>query len=187
MELTEKHRNLIENIVRKNPRFNGNEDLLDDFCSETFKRFYSIASSFNDIKNQEVYLNKVASTAILEVLRSSGRLRKSKGGYKQIKENQGFPAITYELDEDELIVFDIPDPAPAVEEKIIQEEEIKEIRDIILKIDSRKKDKRYFDIFTLRYLKGLNQAEISSTLGISQGEVSKRITELAQKVNKYFK
>ena len=184
VELTEKHRSLIENIVRNSPRFIGNEDLADDFCSEAFKRAYSAMASFEDIKNFEMYLNKIAKSAILEVLKNSGRLRKSKAGYRRIQEK--FVSSSYQLDADENIAYDIPDPAPSFEERIIQQEEVKTIRDIILQIDSKEKNKRYLDIFILRYLKGLDQAEISYQIGISQGEVSKRITELAKKVNKYL-
>lgn len=186
VELTEKHRNLIENIVKKNPRFVGNEDLADDFCSETFKRAYSIVSSFEEINNFEIYLNKIASSAILDVLKSSGRLRKSKTGYHKIQEKLVSSTSTYEMDENDNVVYAIPDPTPSFEDRIIQQEEVKIIRDIILQIDSKEKSKRYLDIFILRYLKGLNQSEISSEIGISQGETSKRITELARKVNKYL-
>jgi len=186
VELTEKHRNLIENIVKNNPRFIGNEDLADDFCSETFKRAYSIISSFENINNFEIYLNKIASSAILDVLKSSGRLRKSKTGYHKIQEKLVSSTSTYEMDENDNIVYSIQDPTPSFEDRIIQQEEVKIIRDIILQIDSKEKSKRYLDIFILRYLKGLNQLEISSEIGVSQGEISKRITELAKKVNKYI-
>jgi RNA polymerase sigma factor (sigma-70 family) len=187
VELTEKHRSLIENIVRNNPRFTGNEDLVDDFCSETFKRAYSVASSCNSVKNLEIYLNKVASTAILEVLINSGRLRKSKVGYHQIQQKFSSSLISYELDENENIVFDIPDPNPSLEEKIIQQDEAKTVRNVILQIDSKEQHKKYLEIFVLKYLKGLSQSEIAREIGVSQGEVSKRITELAKKVNRYLK
>ena len=33
---------LIEKLVKSNNKFKGNEDLLEDFCSETYKRSYSL-------------------------------------------------------------------------------------------------------------------------------------------------
>lgn len=177
MELTQEHRKLIEGIVRKNPRTSGNEDLFEDFCSETFKRSYTIISTINDVKNLEIYLNKVASSAILGVLKNSGRLRKSRTGYVQ-------QTATISSDnENNEIFFSIPDPAPNVEETIIKQDEIKLIRDLIVKIDKKEKEKKFIDIFYLRYLMGYKQSQISDELGISQGEVSKRLTELAKKIN----
>ncbi|MFH0702594.1 MAG: sigma-70 family RNA polymerase sigma factor [bacterium] len=186
MELAQEYRALIENIIKRNPRFYGNEDLADDFCSETFKRCYSIISSLDNIKNFESYLNKVASSAILDVLKNHGRLRRSKDGYVQVQEVFTSAPGVYAVDDEENLLYDIPDPAVHVEEIIIQQEEIKKIKNIIFRIDSEKKNKKYQDIFILRYLKGLNQSEISSELGISQGEVSKRFAELVKKINEYM-
>ena len=179
MELTQEHRNLIEGIVRKNPRTNGNEDLFEDFCSETFKRSYTIISSINDIKNLEIYLNKVASSAILDVLRTSGRLRKARSGYVQLQQQ----TVSMSNNEPEDILINIPDPSPHIEEKIIKQDEIKIIRDLILQIDKSEKDKKYIDIFYLRYLMGYKQSQIATETGLSQGEVSKRLIELAMKIN----
>ena len=181
MELTQEHRKLIEGIVRKNPRTNGNEDLFEDFCSETFKRSYSIISSINDIKNLEIYLSKIASTAILEVLKTSGRLRKARSGYIQLHEQTVSMSNSNEPND---VLINIPDPAPHVEEKIIKQDEIKIIRDLILQIDEEEKDKKYIDIFYLRYLMGYKQSQIAEEIGISQGEVSKRLIELAKRIDK---
>ncbi|MDD3012202.1 MAG: sigma-70 family RNA polymerase sigma factor [Candidatus Gastranaerophilales bacterium] len=180
MELTQEHRNLIEGIVRKNPRINGNEDLFEDFCSETFKKSYTIISSINDIKNLEIYLNKVASSAILDVLKTSGRLRKARSGYIQI--HQQTVSISNDNEPNDILI-NIPDPTPHIEEKIIKHDEIKLIRDLIVQIDENEKDKRYIDIFYLRYLMGYKQSQIANETGISQGEVSKRLIELAKKIN----
>ena len=178
MELTQEHRKLIEGIVRKNPRMSGNEDLFEDFCSETFKRSYTIISSINDVKNLEMYLNKVASSAILGVLKNSGRLRKSRTGYVQLQE-QNIPVSSDNND----MFINLPDTAISVEESIIKQDEIKLIRDLIVKIDNNEKDKKYIDIFYLRYLMGYKQSQVANEIGISQGEVSKRLIELAKKIN----
>ena len=37
MELVKDYKVLIEKLVKSNPKYSGNEDLLDDFCS---KRLY---------------------------------------------------------------------------------------------------------------------------------------------------
>lgn len=183
MEITQDHRNLIEYIVKNNLRFAGNEDLVEDFCSETFKRSYSIISSVNNIQNLNNYLNKVASSAILEVLKNSGRLRKSNGNYIKIQETPISSINVYDLDEDGDIHFDIPDPSSHVEEEILKQEEIDMIRKIVFSLDEADKSNRYMDIFILRYCKNFKQSEIAKELGISQGEVSKRLITLIRKIN----
>lgn len=178
--LPEQYRPLIEKIIRSNARFSGNEDLLEDFCSETFKRCYKILSTTNSIVNFEAYLHKVANSAILDVLRSSGRLRRLKSGYKKVKTESLAPS--YNTDENFEIIYDIKDPNPGVEENVIKQEEIQLIRKALKDLDLEFKDKRFLKIFQLRYIDGKRQAEIAQTLNISQGEVSKRLIDLAKKV-----
>lgn len=186
LEFTQDHLNLIENVVKRNPRFSGNEDLFDDFCSETCNRSYSLFVSINNVDNLEIYLNKVASSAIINVLKNSGRLKRIKSSYEQIKEVPITVTSVYNTDDNDDILLDIPDPSSNFEEVITQQEEIKLIRNIIYKIDSAEPEKKYFEIFKCRYLTCLKQSEIAVALGISQGEVSKRLSELAYKINDHL-
>jgi RNA polymerase sigma factor (sigma-70 family) len=178
--LPERYRPLIEKIIRNNSRYVGNEDLFEDFCSETFKRCYKILSTDETIVNFEAYLSKVSNSAILDVLRSSGRLRRLKSGYKKVKSETA--SQPYNTDERFNIIFDIEDPTPTVEETLIKEEEVKNIRRALVELDKEYKDKHFMEIFKLRYIENKKQSDIASTLGISQGEVSKRIIELGKKV-----
>ncbi len=186
MEISLEHRQIIEDIIRKNPRLSGNEDLFEDFCSETIKRSLSVFSSINDVNNLEVYLSKISSSAILEVLRSSGRLKRINKKYQKINEMPISPTGVYNINNDGELVYDIPDDSANFEEKIILQEDIQRIRDIIVQIDMREKAKKYRDIYFLRYIKGLKQAEISKELAISQGEVSKRLIDLVSKIKEAY-
>jgi RNA polymerase sigma factor (sigma-70 family) len=188
VELTQKYRYLIENIVKSNIRFSGNEDLFEDFCSETFKRSYLIISSINDIDHIERYLSKVASSAILEVLKSSGRLRRSSSGY--VKTNEVPVAVVapsvvndvYQTDEDGFILYDIPDPAASIEDSVLSKDEANSIVKAVYELNYNELEKRFLEIFTLRYIENLSQNDISKMMGISQGEVSKRLAELIRKI-----
>lgn len=178
--MAEQYRELIEKFIRNNPRFSGNEDLFEDFCSETFKRCYKILSTNTNIVNFEAYLSKIASSAILDVLKTSGRIRKQKSNYVKIHTE----AITnqYTTDENNEIIYDIEDPSPTVEESLIKQEEIRNIRQTLKILDMENQNKQYLTIFKLRYIDEKKQNEIASMLGISQGEVCKRITDLGKKV-----
>lgn len=186
MEITQEHKNLILDVVRKNPRSRGNEDLLEDFCSETLRRSYAIISSSSNIESIQPYINKVATTAILEVLKTSGRIRRTAGSYKQVQEVPANFHNVYGMDDSGLIIHDIPDPAPHIEDVILKKEQVMAVKKIIEDADSRDPAKRYLDLFVLKYIKGIKQADISTELAISQGEVSKRLTELAKIVTESF-
>ena len=186
VDFSQEHLELIENIIKKHPRFRGNEDLFEDFCSETCNRAHSLFTSVNDIENLKLYLNKVASSAILNVLKNSGRLKRTKTSYEKVHE-VSITQTSYNTDEYGNISFDLPDLTLSFEEKIDDQEEIKLIRNIIYKIDLEEPEKKFLEIFKCRYLSSLKQSQIASQLNISQGEVSKRLIELANKVNKYLK
>ena len=86
MELVKDYKTLIEKLVKSNPKYSGNEDLLEDFCSETYQKSYLILQSVSDENSLNSYLKKVVSSAIMDVLRNNGRVVRSTKGYKSIKE-----------------------------------------------------------------------------------------------------
>jgi RNA polymerase sigma factor (sigma-70 family) len=185
VKVAQEHRGLIEKVILSNKRFQGNEDFLEDFCSETFKRSYLIISSVKNVDHIESYLTKVANSAILEVLKTAGRLTKTSDGYQKIRHEVLNISGKQEFCTDE-IIYDIPDPGQNIEEKIIQKETVEQIAEIILVIDSKHREKNYIELFKLRYIKNLSQAGIAQQLELSQGEVSKRLVELTHKINEMY-
>jgi RNA polymerase sigma factor (sigma-70 family) len=185
VETTQEYRGLIEKMILNNRRFSGNEDLLEDFCSETFKRSYLIISSVKNVEHVENYLGKVANSAIMEVLKTSGRLAKTSSGYKKIKQEVIQNQDDFKNYPDE-IIYDIPDPAVNIEEKVINKETVEKIAEIILLIDTKDPEKNYLDIFKLRYIQSKKQTEIAQELDLSQSEISKRLVELTKKINEAY-
>ncbi len=192
MEITQKHQNLIKNIVKSNHRFSGNEDLVEDFCSETIKRSYKLLTTINEVQKIESYLNKVATSAILGVLKDAGRLRRATQGYTQTKEIPvSSVKITakedcYKIDDAGCIFYDIPDPAPSIEDEITQKEELLKIVHFIHELNSEEPDKDFLELFQLRYKENFKQTEIAKKMGLSQGEVSKRLIEMTKKISLKF-
>ena len=86
VELVKEHTALIEKLVKSSPKYKGNEDLLEDFCSETYQKSYLILQSVEDINSLEAYMKKVVSSAIMDVLKNNGRVVRSSKGYSSIKE-----------------------------------------------------------------------------------------------------
>ena len=185
MNLTQDKIDLIGRIIKNDRKYPNNEDLYDDFFNEACRRSNSILSAIEDEATLESYLKRVISTSIINVLKDSGRLRRSKTGYMSTKE------VVYESNKVEEVVTNyskydinygnikIPETP---EEVAIQREVLDLVIQTVKKIDNQAPDKQYLEIYSMRYNKGMIQKEISAELGISQSEVSKRLYALLDKV-----
>lgn len=178
MVITEEYKTLIEKLVASNKRFRGNEDLFEDFCSEALEKCLFVIEKADEISSIQNYLNKIVSTSMIDVLKSSGRLIRSSEGYKNIA--QYSVPLENPLDDGFL---DIKDPTINFVEKITKEETLQEIYNLVKKFDEEYPEQEFGKIFSLKYIQGKKQREIASYLGISQGEVSKRLFDLMQKIS----
>ncbi len=197
MDTINEQRELIEKLVKSNNKFKGNEDLIEDFCSETYKRSYSLFDNVN-IKDIENYIAKVANTAILTVLKQNGRVRRRDNKYVSTHEvlinpvpakiqepeivvKAPEPAVVYEP-----FVYDIADPRDSFEEKVVRKDLLQKIVDIVLIAQKENPSKEFLKIFYLRYIKELKQKDIAKEVNISQAEVSKRLIEILKIVKSHF-
>lgn len=192
MKTVNEQRNLIEKLVKSNNKFRGNEDLLEDFCSETYKRSYSLLDTI-DANSIEAYIAKVVNTAILNVLKENGRVRRRENKYVSTRELliSPVPAKPQNLEVQEAentsaFVYEIADPKDSFEEKIVRKDILQKIVDIVLVAQKNDPAKEYLKIFYLRYVKELKQKEIAQEINISQAEVSKRLVEIAHIVKSHF-
>ncbi len=74
------------------------------------------------------------------------------------------------------------DPIEFCPQKRISEHTVENLVKLIKIIDEKHPTKDYYKIFTLRYIKKLNQTDIARELKISQVELSKRFVELIKLV-----
>ena len=184
MELAQDKINLIEKLIKTNRKFINNEDLYEDFSNETCKRSLPIISTITSDSTLEVYLKKVATTSILNVLKDSGRLRRTHDSYVNTREvpiettSEPYSNVYSEMKvEYEPIDFD-----NGPEDIAIKNEALTFIVNSIQKIDEEEPEKRYYELYNLRYKEGRTQAEIAEELELSQSEVSKRLFKLMQKI-----
>ena len=184
MDLAQDKLELIEKIIRNDRKFSNNEDLFDDFFNETCQRSLGIVSIVTSDAALEAYLKKIATTSILNVLKDSGRLRRTKSGYTPSKEITIDTSNKYEDIEVSYNNFNV---TISPEEIAIQKDTIRQISAIITKIDEEDSNKQYLQIYKLRYDNGMTQKEISEELGLSQSEVSKRLFKLMKKVKESFR
>lgn len=181
MELTQNKIDLISKLIKNDRKYPNNEDLYEDFFNETCKRSVSILNTIESESTLEAYLKRVVTSAIVNVLKDSGRLRRTRAGYMSTKE----VAIenTNNIDYSNIVIdyagVKVPD---SPEEIVIQKEILEFVANTVKRLDGEEPEKNYLHIYTLRYDKGMTQKEISEELGISQSEISKRLYKLMEKV-----
>ena len=79
--------------------------------------------------------------------------------------------------------MEIKDPSVNFVEKITTEETLEEIYRLVVKFNDDYPSENFYKLFYMKYVEGKKQREIADTLGISQGEVSKRLFDLMKKIN----
>lgn len=182
--LTLEKKLLIEKCIKSNRKFQNNEDLYDDFFNETYKSALSLLTSVSSEATIELYLKRVVTSAMINVLKSSGRLRRTSQGY------QATPSVPIDAVVDTYnpefanaqIVFKNVQVEENPEDAFIKREILKSITKILNEIEQKEPEKQYLTLFKLRYEDGLTQNEIAVKLGISQSEVSKKLFRLMSKV-----
>lgn len=182
--LTLEKKLLIEKCIKNNKKFQNNEDLYEDFFNETYKNASALLSSVSSESTMELYLKRVVTSAMINVLKDSGRLRRTSQGY------QATPSVSIDSIMDTYnpeyinarIIFKNVQLEENPEDAFIKREILKSITRILNEIEQKEPDKQYLTLFKLRYEDGLTQNEIALKLGISQSEVSKKLFKLMSKV-----
>ena len=195
MELAQDKIDLIEKIIKSDiypttsdRKFANNEDLYDDFFNETCKRSLLIVKTVTSDVTLEAYLKKIATTSILNVLKSEGRLRRSKSGYmssntvplESIVESSLPDYSKIDINYNAVTIQETP------EDYAVKKEILQLIVNTVYEIDEQDPSKNYLKLYDLRYEKGMTQKEIAEELSLSQSEVSKRLFKLMEKVKQTF-
>ena len=175
------------NYIKTNPRFQGNEDLCEDFLAEATRRTLTVSESVDNIDYIEPYLRKVVNTSILTVLKNSGRVRRGRRDYMSVP-----PAIsgitvggTHErADSDRgnipFSLDSIPDPRANFTEAVANRDLLSQVCKAVAAANSSEPANDYYSLFVKRYVEQKKQSQIASELGISQSEVCKRLYDLVK-------
>lgn len=188
MELEQEKINLIKKLIVSDKKYTSNEDLFDDFFSETYKRSFLIMKTVKNESALESYLKKIATTSIINVLKDSGRVKRTTEGFVPNKETSleellSVPENKYSNVE---INYDIVDVQDGPEEIIIKKEVLQKLADSLAIAHNLNPSQQYMQIYELRYIKGMKQREIAKEMNLSQGEVSKRLLDLMNEVKAIF-
>lgn len=185
MELAQEHLDLIKKIIKSDKKFKNNEDLFDDFFNETCNRSLSIVETMDDSDVLEAYLRKIASTAIVVVLKNMGRVRRT---HQQYVNNDKEVQQHVEQNESTLQPFNVDynfiNIKTNPEQIAVEKELLQSVYDSVVITHSQNIEKQYLQLYELRYVEGKKQAEIAREMNISQSQVSKRLFELMEAVKK---
>lgn len=189
LDLAQDKIELIEKIIKNDRKFENNEDLFDDFVNETCKRSLSVIKTISSEDTLEIYLRKVAATSIINVLKNSGRLRRTRQGFIPAKEvsldavSEVFKPIDYSDINIEYKQFKIQETP---EDVVIKKEILQKVIEYVYSIHNSDTSKKYLEIYLLRYEQGYTQKEIARELNLSQSEVSKRLFKLMDRIKMAF-
>lgn len=192
MEFTQDKIDLIERIIKNDRKFANNEDLYDDFFNETCKRSLNIVKTITSDATLEAYLKKIANTSILNVLKDSGRLRRTKEGFTPTKEvsieqlQNEHNSNTGNIYANTKIIYEPVNIKETPEDILLKKEILQHVLTSLEKINNDNPDKKYLQIFKLRYDNGMTQKEIAAEMDLSQSEVSKRLFKLMEKIKQAF-
>ncbi len=179
---------IIEQLIRNNPNFVGNEDLFEEFMNEAYSKLHVFINSIKDLTKIEGYAAKVVNTSILTILKNKGRIKLNNVRYSKTKPLQidvsnindiiKSPSLKYE----DKIKYELIDPRFSYNKKNLSKEIIKHILNSVIQINQEYPDKQYLKLYKLRYINKKTQNQISFELNIPQMEVSKRIFELSNMI-----
>ncbi len=186
MNITQEQKEFIENIIKENPCYRGNEHLFDEFFNEVIRRAYSLISRQNDFDNIRIYIKRIVSTVILEVVKKSSNMSAiNKLGIVDAEQKKSVN-ICYEFDEngDIALNYDISFEEVSSKHVELSQMQISNIKNIIYRLDEENNCGIYKNIFELRYLKGLNNNQIAQKLDIKEKDLDKKLLFMLGKVNK---
>lgn len=207
-----KQRELIEEIIKQHPDYIGHENLIDQFCAEIYKKSYLLLDSVSNIESLKNYLTKVADTSIANVLKNLPK--EENDALSKINKLPDIPDITVETKVQQHVVQKQPEPIqvhnsmPNVKKRqeavnkdpysgLIDPEEFfnekqtnplvaKNIIDVIDMLDLGNPDKKYLEIFTMRYVQNMHQGDIAKKLKISQADLSMRFCDLVKLIKRHL-
>ncbi len=172
IDLEQEKKDLIKEIITSDKRYVGNEDLYDKFFEETCKRGLIVLKTLDGTDAVRVYLNKIVSAALVQVLEDNKRLNSVFEEEPEVPDNE-YAKVKVEFN------FDYEAGLPEVS---IKKDVLQKLYDSVTVFNSEHPQKEYLQIYNLRYIKGQTLNQIADALNIDKEEVAKRLFEIMEKV-----
>ncbi len=183
---------IIQQLIRNNEKFIGNEDLFEDFTNEAYSKLHVFINSIKDLTKIEGYASKIVNTSMLSVLKRKERLKRINPNFVSIKttpidvSNVNEVIKNSDLKYEDKIIYELIDPRFSYISKTEDKELLKSILNSVISINKDYPNEQYLKLYKLRFINKKTQNQISFELNISQDEVSKRLLDLENLVKVYI-
>ena len=183
---------IIQQLIRNNEKFIGNEDLFEDFTNEAYSKLHVFINSIKDLTKIEGYASKIVNTSMLSVLKRKERLKRINPNFVSIKttpidvSNDNEVIKNSDLKYEDKIIYELIDPRFSYISKTEDKELLKSILNSVISINKDYPNEQYLKLYKLRFINKKTQNQISFELNISQDEVSKRLLDLENLVKVYI-
>ena len=82
LQINENHKDLIESVIRENPKFSGHEELLNIFCEAIYKKSYLVIDAIRDIPRLKRHLTVICDGCMEAIIKEQQKFEDIKI-YKQ--------------------------------------------------------------------------------------------------------
>ncbi len=182
----EKQVELIKQVVLSSDYYEGNEDLLYEFCQEVYGKSYLLFKTVSNHEYLKGYLRKIATTSIIKILKQKNRLKRNPSSYMTVKEPavdsnsaandvKALPARNKHVYD----VYKIEDPYEEDFEPSFADSDIKKVLYLVQVIDSANPSQNYLALFKSRYIDNKSNSEIAQKLNLPENIVLQRLLELS--------
>lgn len=182
----------IQQLIRNNEKFIGNEDLFEEYTSEAYSKLQVFINTIKDLTKIEGYALKIVNTSMLSVLKRKGRLSRVNSNFSAHKtipfdvSNINDVIKNSDLKYEEKIMYELVDPKFSYTQPVENKELLQSIVKSVIEINKDYPNEQYLKLYKLRYVNKKTQNQISFELNIAQNEVAKRLIELGNLIKLYI-
>jgi len=166
-----KYENVILEIIKKNERYQGNEDLLQFIYDDVVERLGGILDTITDEAVLRTYIERIAKLSIITVT-------KRRGSFTDIKQDVAskFGQVERKIHQYHYDVFEVPQTKSA--EINLSEDFLMAVEQSVMQMENDYPTKDYIKIYKMRFVENKSLEEISEELNVSQAQVAERLFDL---------
>lgn len=175
-----KYTNLIIEVIKQNPRFVGNEHLLNEIYDDAVVRLGGILESVKDEAIVRSYVERIAKLSIITVSRNNGGSTK-KQVVTRVAEVKEIQLAGNHTDHYQFFEYESDGFETLIELTDVQRSEIEAG---IQKLEKEYPTKEFIKLYRLRYQEHKTLEDISDTMNVSQAQAAERLFEITALVKR---